>query len=233
MFRSPISCLPADSFVGLHLNYELRLSGFTPAEEVTALLEKVRAYARELPFERVSDLYLPEPGPRDSRAGGLRLWATVIGKVSDEEGLDLISDLESVRGFSVWPGPRCETAAFAFMRRAGKGGKRPEWYWHTCCKTQYASVISDAHLVACHTGLVKMLDYAIELGVDVVVRDEAHYWETRDEQRLITEVRQMNRIVAAFAGRLADLGILAEGELRAPIFGHRRFERLEMGEHDE
>ena len=218
--------------MGLHLNYELRLPGSTTAAEVTALLEKVRAFAGELPFERVSDLHLPEPGSHDSRAGGLRFLASVIERVSAEEGVALISDADSVRGFSVWPGAGCETAAFAFMKRAAEGGERPEWYWHTCCKTQYASVIGDAHLVACHTGLVKMLDYAIELGVEVVVRDEAHYWETRNEQRLIMEVRNMNRIVAAFAGKLADLGVPA-GELRAPIFEHRRFERLEMGKDDE
>jgi hypothetical protein len=77
-----------------------------------------------------------------------------------------------------------------------------------------------------------MLDYAGKVGVDVVVRDETHYWETRDEQRLIAEVRKMNHIVAAFAGRLGDLGVPGSGELRAPIFGHPRFERLEMGLED-
>jgi hypothetical protein len=77
-----------------------------------------------------------------------------------------------------------------------------------------------------------MLDYASRMGIDVVVRDETHYWETRDEQQLIAEVRKMNHIVAAFAGRLADLGLPVSGQLRAPIFEHPRFERLEMGLED-
>ncbi|MEP6766977.1 MAG: hypothetical protein ABJB66_21850, partial [Gemmatimonadaceae bacterium] len=63
----------------------------------------------------------------------------------------------------------------------------------------------------------------------VVVRDEAQYWETRDEAQLLASVRQMNRLVAGFAGRLSDA--LGEAhDVRAPIFDHPRFERLEMGE---
>ena len=94
---------------------------------------------------------------------------------------------------------------------------------------QYASIVSDRHLVSCHTGLVRLLDHARMLGVDVVVRDETHYWETRDEQRLITEAHAMNRIVARIAGNLDDA--VGPGHATwAPIFGHPRFERLEMGE---
>ncbi|HJQ66339.1 MAG TPA: hypothetical protein VJ816_08180 [Gemmatimonadales bacterium] len=218
--------------MGLHLNYELRLPGYATPGEVTALLERAHAFAHELPFERVTEFHRPEPGPRDSRAGGLRFLASVIDKVAAEEDLDLVSDLDSVRGFTVWPGRGCETAAFALMKRADRSGARAEWFWHTCCKTQYASVISEEHLVACHTGLVSLLDYAIKLGVGVIVRDETCFWETRDEQRLITEVRRMNRIVAAIAGRLADIGFPGTGELRAPIFAHPRFERLEVGLED-
>jgi hypothetical protein len=83
--------------------------------------------------------------------------------------------------------------------------------------------------VACHTRLVKLLDHASQMGVSLVVRDEAHFWETRDEVRLIAAVNAMNRTVAKLAGQLGDLRGLADGQLRAPIFEHPRFERLEMG----
>lgn len=85
--------------------------------------------------------------------------------------------------------------------------------------------------MACHSGLVKLLDHAIEIGVSVVVGDETGYWGTRDEQRLISEVHNMNRIVATLAGKLSDHdGVVANGRVHAPIFGHPRFERLEMGQ---
>lgn len=58
---------------------------------------------------------------------------------------------------------------------------------------------------------------------------ETHYWETRDEERLISEVTHMNRIVAAFAGRLAD-AMGSEHIVEASIFDHADFEHLEMGE---
>ncbi len=207
--------------MGLHLNYELRLPASATVEEVGHILVRLRDFALALPFKSVTEI---------SRRGGLRLLASVIAKVFVDDTPPLIADIDLVRGFSVIPGNGCESAAFAFMPRASQRGKHADWFWYSSCKTQYASVISDAHLVACHGGLVKLLDHAIALGVSVVVRDETRYWDTRDEQRLITEVHNMNRIVAALAGKVSDHAGVANGRVQAPIFGHPRFERLEMGQ---
>jgi hypothetical protein len=117
------------------------------------------------------------------------------------------------------------------MRHRSLDGKHEEWFWWCGCKTQYASLISDDHLVTVHTSLVAILDYAIELGFDVVVRDETGYWESRSAQALIAEVHKMNRIVAKLAGALGDaLGdaLGHDHSLQAPIFEHRQFEHLEM-----
>ena len=110
-------------------------------------------------------------------------------------------------GFAVKPGDYCEAATFglAWAPPKDEDGNRLHdepyiWHWHTVCKTQYASVISDEHLIRCHTSLVALLDRAPALGLGVTVRDETHYWETRDTGRLLAEVREMNRIVARFAG---------------------------------
>ena len=209
--------------MGLHLNYELRLPPSASVAAVENVLVGLRDFALALPFKSVTEIYRPEPGRCDSRRGGLRFLASVIAKA-------FVADIDLVRGFSVIPGNGCESAAFAFMPRADQRGKHADWFWYSSCKTQYASVISDDHLVACHGGLVKLLDHAIALGVSVVVRDETHYWETRDEQRLITAVHDMNRIVAALAGKLSDHAGVVNGRVQAPIFGHPRFERLEMGQ---
>ena len=216
--------------MGLHLNYELRLPASATVEEVGHILVGLRDFALALPFKSVTEIYRPEPGRCDSRRGGLRLLASVIAKVFVDDTPPMIADIDLVRGFSIIPGNGCESAAFAFMPRADQGGEQGDWFWYSSCKTQYASVISDAHLVACHGGLVKVLDHAIALGVNVVVRDETRYWDTRDEQRLITEVHNMNRIVAALAAKVSDHAGVANGRVQAPIFGHPRFERLEMGQ---
>lgn len=207
--------------MGLHLNYELRLPGPRSPDEIATSLSRLRAFAAGAGFERVSELH-------DARADGLRRVAKVLAAVFKETNPELVPDLDSALGFSVLPGKGCETAVFAFLRRADLGGRCHDWFWHWSCKTQYASVYGDRHLVACHTGLVRLLDHAITIGTDVVVRDETHYWETRDEQRLVAEVGAMNRIVARLAGKLSDLTDSSEAEVRAPIFGHGRFEDLEM-----
>ncbi len=216
--------------MGLHLNYELRLPHAATAEEVGTVLVRLRDFALALSFKSVTEIYRPEPALFDSRAGGLRFLASVIAKVFVDDTPPLIADIDLVRGFSVIPGNGCESAAFAFMPRADQSGKHGDWFWYSSCKTQYASVISDAHLVACHSGLVTLLDRAIDLGVSVVVRDETRYWETRDKQCLISEVHNMNRIVAELAGNLSDHDGGVNGRVHAPIFSHPRFEHLEMGQ---
>jgi hypothetical protein len=207
--------------MGLHLNYELCLPGSASAAQAAAALARLRAAALGMRLGTVSGMY-------DARAAGLRRLATVIATALRDERPDLLPDAGSALGFSLLPGDGCETALLALMRRTDERGRCQDWYWHWSCKTQYASVFGDRHLVACHTRLVRLLDHAIEIGVNVVVRDEAHYWETRDEARLIAEVRAMNRVVARLAGRLGDLSV-AGGRVDAPIFRHPRFERLEMG----
>ena len=218
--------------MGLHLNFELRLPGSMTSERVTATLTRLRAFALTLQLKNVSRIYHAAPGCDVARGEGLRRLASVLADVFVDDAPPLIADIDTARGFAVHPGDGCETATFAFMRRADRSGHSAEWFWHSSCKTQYASVIGDRHLVTCHTGLVSLLDYAIDLGVNVTVRDETHYWETRDEQRLITEVHAMNRVVAAFAGKLSDASGQADAMVIAPIFRHPGFERLEMERED-
>jgi hypothetical protein len=222
--------------MGLHLSFELRLPGTACAGEIDNVLATLHAFARGLPFDYVSTVEGPrgehlferETKPRN----WFSLWVPIIAKPYDEGTPPLTGDVTTARAFLVNAGARCESATFGFLLRADETGTHSEWFWHCSCKTQYASVVSEAHLIACHTSLVSMLDYAITLGVDVIVRDETHYWETRDEARLVDEVREMNRIVAAFAGRFAD-AIEPAHSVHAPIFDHPRFERLEMGEQSE
>ena len=91
------------------------------------------------------------------------------------------------------------------------------------------STTLDHHVEARHTAdptLVALLEEAIQLGFDVTVRDETHYWETRDTNVLVAEVREMNRIIAPVAGAMHDaVGDRARTE--GAIFDHPEFERLE------
>jgi hypothetical protein len=209
--------------MGLHLNYELRLLGSASIEHVDRVLGALHAFASTLPFAEVT------PVANADREAWLEFWASLIAEPHDEEGPRLIGDTDTARGFLVNAGRGCETATFGFLFRADSAAAHGEWFWYCSCKTQYAAVVNDDHLVICHTSLVAVLDHAITLGVDVTVRDETHYWETRDSGRLVDEVRAMNGIIAAIAGKLSD-AMGPEHTLQAPIFDHPNFERLEMGE---
>src|SRR5437870_3574923 len=107
--------------MGLHLNYELRLPASATVEAVENVLVGLRDFALALPFKSVTEIYRPEPGPCDSRRGGLRSLASVIAKA-------FVADIDRVRGFSVIPGDGCESAAFALMPRADQSGKRGDWF---------------------------------------------------------------------------------------------------------
>jgi len=213
--------------VGLHLNFELRLPGTASYDDAGRVLRDLRAFALKLPFRDVSRLYA---GPRG--AEHLKFIASVIADAYPSDDPPRVGDVATARGFFVHPGDRCETASVGLLLRAAHDGTQREWFWHCSCKTQYASLVGDRHLVTCHTGLVRLLDHAIALEVGVIVRDETHYWESRDERRLIREVHRMNQIVAGIAGRVSD-AIGPSAAVQAPIFDHRRFEHLEMGEEDE
>jgi hypothetical protein len=221
--------------MGLHLNYELRLPATTQVSKVDLLLARLRDHATSLPVARVSKLFGSRPvaadwqDTEDPLEGAFRLWSSIIAEPFENDTPRLIGDVETARGFSINPGRGSEIATVGFMKRADESGSVQEWFWYCGCKTQYASVISDNHLVVCHTSLINLLDRAIGLGIDVVVSDETRYWETRDEAQLIAEVQAMNRVVAAFAGKLSD-AIEPKHAVVAPIFEHPRFERLEVGE---
>lgn len=65
------------------------------------------------------------------------------------------------------------------------------------------------------------------------MRDEGHYWETRDTARLLSEVASMNHLVARFAGAFSDVtkhDPAHDVQMHTPIFHHPRFEHLEMGD---
>lgn len=109
-------------------------------------------------------------------------------RVAEPGILSLSPHPRSFRIARVHPGDRCEGATFGFA--APSPADSPEWprhahvytdwHWHCCCKTQYASVVSDAHLVHCHLPLVALLEAAARLGITTEVRDETGYWATRD-----------------------------------------------------
>lgn len=228
--------------MGLHINYQLFLPGDTSDDDALALLESLRAFAATLNVEPMSPVLTftaqELAGDFREREHGQLDWflhLLVHGMREHRESARGIDDGLGFAAFLMNPGEGSESATFGFVRPL-KGvaaavddhpGAYNHWYWRAFCKTQYASNISDDHLVRCHLSIVQVLEEAERLGVRVEVHDETRYWETRSTDVLIREVRNMNRIVARFAGKLDD-AIGPEHPTQAPIFEHPEFERLEM-----
>lgn len=245
--------------MGLHLCYELRLPVGVPEDVVAARVAKLRECILELPFAAVSDLIrLTERELAElPRLRGLaferledvahitasftheELYARTIGLPPNEwyQRVTLPPGLSTVAyGFGIAVGRGSEPAALGVVQLALPSGELSPWQWHCCCKTQYASVHGDDHLLRCHSALVAALETARSLGFGIEVRDETGYWESRDPRQLVRAVADMNGLIARFAGDLTDAvrGAGADSRgLQGEIFQHPDFERLEMDHQDD
>jgi hypothetical protein len=235
--------------VGLHICYELRLPKTAADDTAAQLLEQLREYAATRGVSKVSPLLRLDGHelmlPHDSwDAWSLPRFFHIACRSTAEERDGMVGQIDqpdrlAAAAFYVYPGDGSEAAAFGlvrpFLSEPSPSAERPEesanWFWHYCCKTQYASKVSDEHLVHCHRAVVQVLEEAERLGMGITVRDETRYWETRSTDRLIAEVRNMNRIVARFAGAFHDAA--PPGQVESPVFGDPDFERLESEPLDE
>jgi hypothetical protein len=177
-----------------------------------------------LAFERLVDVVNVYGRISRTQLLGERLGLDEEARVDVPAGLPT-----TVIGFAVEPGSRSESAAFGLARLDG-GDTPSRWSWWCCCKTQYASVLGDEHLIKCHTAVISLLDAAKQIGFECDVRDETGYFKSRDTNELVSRVAEMNRVVARLAGAFSDAFAEAGGDtkqVQGEIFRHPDFERLE------
>ncbi|MEO8334427.1 MAG: hypothetical protein ABI664_05615 [bacterium] len=233
--------------MGLTIHYELRLPGETSDTAAVHYLQRLHNHAVTLgpkgicPVLTFSGAELSAPD--DTWEGGTVEWLVhiftdVMRKYRDGVVEDIADgDRLAAAAFVVYPGEGTESATFGLVRpllteaptnlEDDDNAAWRHWYWQTFCKTQYASAVSEVHFVSCHRMVIDLLDEARRIGFEVTVHDEGQYWETRDAEVLLTEVRNANRIIAHFAGALHD-AISPEHSVQAEIFAHPEFEHLEM-----
>jgi hypothetical protein len=229
--------------MGLHICYELRLPQATPDDDAIRRLERLRSYVATLSVDTVSELTQLSGADLLRGHDCFDRWSvpwlvhiTARGVREERDGTAAaLEELDrlAAAAFLMHPGRGSEAALFGLVRPsvcgatavAERADEASKWFWHYCCKTQYASIVSDDHLVRCHRAVVATLEEALRLRFGVTVRDETQYWETRSTERLVSEVRNMNRLVARFAGAFHDAApdVRAEGA----SFEHPDFERLE------
>lgn len=139
--------------------------------------------------------------------------------------------------------------------RTGLGGC---WRFSSFCKTQYASdpkCGGIGNFVRCHLSLIRMLEYAQELGIQVDIDDEGHFgpahysddWRearaagreptyvdhpaTHNIKELVQQVGDYNQLIAGMAGLMRDAAGARGMEMESPIFQFPNYEHLEADFH--
>lgn len=212
--------------MGLEIFYDLHAPASWNASKVRRVVEAARKHALTLGFAEVNEVIRNDPKhPR------------TMGVKRPPKDADFVR-AEAIDGwfFRSWPGERCETAIFGlckFPPRVSVGdrsvafGWGDGWHFHTWCKTQYAEMVSRAHFLKCHLGVIWVLDFFRSEGCRVAVRDGGDYWKSRRIERLIKRLEEMHARVAAVAGAFKDASEGSGGQVVSPIVEHPRFEKLE------
>lgn len=225
--------------MGLTIHYKLATK-LTSPRDVRQLVETMRQFALDLPFQEVSDIKEfkgedIEDGSRDDPDRWLKIQA---GAYLEADRRVYTVTPKHIIAFETQPGEGSEPANFGFCKFPafipGHEGKRVAtklsgWRWKSFCKTQYASDPKCGgveNFLRCHLSIVKLLDFIQKSElVTVEVSDEGRYWEDRNLEALVKEIGDWNVFIA---GMTSVIRSQAEGmTVEAPITGFPNFEHLE------
>lgn len=211
--------------MGLEIFYDLHTPATWDRTKVRSAVLAARRHAMTLGFKEVNPVKRNDPA-RPRTMGVRRL----------PKDLYVTADAEDGWFFRTWPGEGCETAIFGLCRfpahvkvegRSIAFGWGAGWHFHDGCKTQYADLVSRAHFLKCHLGIISILDFFRAEGCVVRVRDGGDFWKSRRVERLTRRLEEMHAAVAAVAGVFKDAADGLPGAVIAPITMRADFERLE------
>jgi len=190
--------------MGLTIHYELHAEPCPPTQ-VRQLVARLHQRALDLPFGEVGDIVECTGDECDFRrreAGDPDRWLLVQSRrMTDTE---LVPTIHLI-AFSTWPAAGCEQANFGLGMYPAVG---PGWHWASFCKTQYASnpdYEGIDNFLRAHLTVVKLLDFAQELGILEAVKDESGFWKKRDAKDLVETVGRWNEMMAGLVGQYRDL----------------------------
>ncbi len=222
--------------LSIHWEWHARISRDEAGARIRALYER----AAELPFdhcfEPVEIDWAQPPASSDEML--IRQWAGYALSLEERENESvgrMVDPLWSISFFATDKGSELAFFGYAqypdsvkYKGRDVPTGVSDGLHWQRAYKTHYASLPDeggDQNFLRAHKNVIAVLDAAVELGFEPFVLDEGDYWEKRDEAVLLDKLRQLDRYLAAFAGKLKDA--LGNDGVEGPILGHPEFERLE------
>ena len=225
--------------MGLTIHYKLTTKLADP-KEVRQLVETMRQFALDLPFQEVGEIKEFKGKDTDRNSpDDPNLWLKIqAGAFVKGEKRAYNVAPKHIIAFETVPGEGSEPANFGFCQYPafvpGNEGKRVAtglrgWQWGSFCKTQYASDPKCGgveNFLRCHLSIVKLLDFIKKSElVTVKVSDEGGYWEDRNLETLVKEIGDWNVFIA---GMTSVIRSQAEGmTVEAPITGFPNFEHLE------
>ena len=178
--------------------------------DVVEKLETVRDKLLDYPFEEISQVEHIVYSVEDIMYyRHLQEWCT-FPKNTDENLAKRDSLLEE-RGLDTWTmimvdetrkpqrheiaklitfvGKGCESIDIILVK------KKKQWIGTAFTKTQYAEDFATCHLL-----VIQALDILKEVGFNVKVKDEGHYWETRDLKVLAKNLEDFTTLLKAISG---------------------------------
>lgn len=213
--------------------------------EAQAIIEKMRQRAMDLPFVSVSEVvhFKGKKAQFSQDQNEPFRWLKIQSRETvwtDEGRTGWDCPATEIVGFEILVAPGSEPMNIFLAtypksilvtndwgRRKRLQTNRHDWSGLAFTKTQYASNPKCGgvpNFLRAHLSVVRMLDYAKELGILAEVSDEGDFWEKRDIKALAAEVGEWNSMIGALAGAMDD----ATGEkAEAPIKSFPDFEHLE------
>ena len=237
--------------MGLTIHWSFQ--GPQKKSEATAIIEKMRQRAMDLPFESVGDIvhFKGEQAQFDhDPPNGEYTWLKIqaretIWSQDGRTGWDCPA--QEIVGFQidVAPGSEWMDVFLATYPRTiqiederTRRPKRLRTSLAACsgrgfCKTQYAS---DArcggvpNFLRAHLSVCRLLDHAKELGILKEVSDEGEFYNNRDIPALVNTIADWNAFIAAGTGAFDEL---VGSKAVAPIKEFPDFEHLEAQGQDQ
>lgn len=236
--------------MGLTIHWKFKFNSNNEKDALDAI-QSMRQRAMDLPFDEVEDIidlkgedtkFVRGEGFEDDPNAWFKIQANEYVNIPKGNGVTRSFNVNPKRiiGFTIIVGPGCEPmnvflanyqktisvddSGIKKRLRTGLNG----WVGGSFCKTQYANNPAcggTQNFLRCHIAVIRLLDYAKELGILDYVNDEGDYYENRNIKEFVGEISKWDEMIAGLAGAMSDA--LGQENIVSEITKYPNFEFLE------
>jgi len=206
--------------MGLTIHYKLKFEG--TSKEVENKLKQVENKAKDMPMEFVGPLWkvnfsksFNDEAENKRQAGEEESetyrWAKIQleprGFWNDDTYLPN-KEVNKYWGWVVtlWTGKGCESTNIGLTTKDGY-----HWIGQGFTKTQYAKNFLRSHLT-----VIAVLEFCEKIGILEEVNDEGRYWESRNLEKLASNINESTKMIKGFLKTLKKSGFESD-KINSPI----------------